>query len=275
MLEKLKSQDVRMLVYLVKSYDTIVDAIKVTKQRAQSLHVEWAEDHDPILGGEDGFKGLNAVKGIIARRIEKEMAVWPLWTDYLQQVPGIGPAIGGKLLCLYYIRNVAICPECETDVEKTEGTFWCPKCECSIKGAGNLKFRIEERDFSNVSKWHAYMGMHVVDGVKPKRKKGVVSNWTTEGRTLCYLIGDQFNRQTNKTPYGSFLLERKAKHEVKHPEWSKGHRLNAARHEAARLFLAHMWHVARTLDGKETNLPYVHQIMGHTNLIKPFHWDGE
>ena len=117
------------------------------------------------------------------------------------------------------------------------------------------------------------MGRNIIDGSMPKRKKGVQVNWSTKGRTLGFMISDQFNRQTNKTEYGKFLLDRKKKHQKNHPDWSKGHVLNAAKNETVKLFLAHFWHVARTIDGKPVSEPYAGAIMGHTNIIKPFYWE--
>lgn len=269
----LHEQNVRNLSYLCKSYETVSDAIKMTKQRILSLQLPHSAKEDPILGGEDGNKGLESVKGIISRRIEKELNLFPVWSDWLKSVPGIGPAIGGPLLMLYYVRHITICPVCGTDIEKQDGTYFCAKCDKSIKGAGNLHHRLEERDFATISKWKKFLGMHTDEtGVKPKRAKGVVANWSTKGRTLCYLIGDQFNRQTSKTPYGAFLLERKDKHLRNHPEWTPGHRLNAARHEAVCLFLSHFWQVARTIDGKPTRPCYAEQILKHDGIIPPYHW---
>ncbi len=43
---------------------------------------------------------------------------------------------------------------------------------------------------------------------------------------------------------------------------------------AVKLFLAHFWTVARTLDSKEVTAPYAMTIMGHTGYIKPFYFEG-
>ena len=59
----------------------------------------------------------------------------------------------------------------ETALEKKDGTFWCEECEKSLRGDGLSVYKIEIKDFVYPSGWHHYMGVHKVDGVKPKMKK--------------------------------------------------------------------------------------------------------
>lgn len=44
--------------------------------------------------------------------------------------------------------------------------------------------------FDNVAKLWAYLGLHVVNGESPRRKKGQKANWNNDGRTRCFLIGE-------------------------------------------------------------------------------------
>jgi hypothetical protein len=149
-------------------------------------------------------------------------------------------------------------------------------CESSVKGDGNLDYLLEEKDFPNISKWWAYMGRKIVDGNMTKRQKGVLSNWSAAGKKLGFTIGDSFNKQKPDHKYKAVLLSEKAKYE-KVPEdkrKTKGHRHAAARNNTVKLFLAHFWTVARTLDGKEVTAPYAMTIMKHTGYIKPFYFEG-
>jgi hypothetical protein len=123
---------------------------------------------------------MESTKGKIARLIEKELTMFPVWNIWLEKVPGIGPFIGAKLILFFNYRHVPICRDCDGDLEKIEGGFVCKDCDKEAKGDGVLKYRIERRDFPNISKWWAYLRRHTVDGVMPKRKAGVVSNWSTE-----------------------------------------------------------------------------------------------
>jgi len=258
----------------IRDYDALNKVITGMKNRLHALNPDADPKHDPFLNGTKQSSGLEQIKSRLSRAIEKDLLAWPIYTDWMRHVPGIGPAIAGRLIMLYYYRFTPVCT-CGAVLEKKDGTFWCPACEKSVKGDGVTKHRIELRDFPNISKWWAFMGMAVLDGKKPRREKGKRQNWSSVGRATCYLIGDQFNRQTTKTPYGAFLLERKARIERLQPEVKKGHRLNRARHEAAKLFLAHFWAVARTLDGLTVTPPYAGTIMGHTGIVEPFYFEAK
>ncbi len=258
-------KDPGFLNYLLKTYDGLNKLIVSTKNRIQALNPEADPCH------QDEIVIMQSLKGKISRRIEKELDLYPIWESWLIGIRGIGPFIAGKLIMLYYYRFVPICPECGTDYIE----FICPDCGKKAKGGGVLKFRIEKKDFSTVSKWWAYMGRgHDENGNIVKRKKGEQSNWSTEGKMIGYQIGDQVNRQSEEHLYKKFLLERKKKREKTHPDVPKGHRHNMGLNETAKLFLSHFWHVARTLDGKSTEGPYVEVHLKHGHIIAPYYWDG-
>jgi len=238
-----------------------------TKNRLTHLNPDENSKHNEIV------KALESVKGKLARQIDRELEFWPVHTEWMKNVPGIGPFIAGNLVLLYYYRFLPICSDCGTDVQKIDGTLFCPTCDKSIKGDGVLKHRIDTtKDFPNVSKWWAYLGEHVVDGHKPKMKKGVVSDWSSKGRQISFQIGESFNKMKADHPYKNHLNERKAKLETVYPEKSKGHRQNMARMQASKLFLSHFWHVARELEGKSTRGVYADVILNHTGIIAPFYW---
>jgi len=268
---------INYLKFMVRTYDGITDLITGTKQRLLQMNPEVNPKNDFLLGGENGTKGLEAVKGALVRRMEKELIHWPLWTQWLKQVPGIGPSFGAKLIVMYYYKFVPVC-ECGTGLIKQEGTFWCETCQKSSKGEGNTKYKVVERDFPCISSWWKFMGVHCdAEGRKPKRKAGVVCDWSTAGRTLAYLIGTSFMKLSpEKCLYRDFYDARIVKRLKTHPDATKMHRMNMARNEAGRLFLAHMWTVARTLDGKPVSLPYAFTIMGHSedHYIKPPYFEG-
>ncbi|OGP46228.1 MAG: hypothetical protein A3K30_03920 [Deltaproteobacteria bacterium RBG_13_51_10] len=282
------------LNYLRKTYNAVTQVIVKTKQRLGSLPGEKREEKfDSFLKGEKNMEGLETVKGRITRQIEKAIKVWDIWELWLEKIPGIGPYIGAELIIHFYYRFIPICKKCGGDLEKVNAEnsngffrkmkFICSVCGKPAKGDGTLIFRIEDKDFPTISKWWAYMGRHTVDGVMPKRKAGIKSNWGTPQRTLGFHIGEEFNKQDNDHPYKKFLIERKQKHEGNHSDpkkgeakdpsnWSKDHRHNAAKNEAVKLFLSHFWVVARILQGKPLSEPYAGAIMGHKDIIKPFYW---
>ncbi len=256
---------IRYLNYLVKSYEGLTKLLAATRQRVRHINPEMTPENDDLV------QRLEKLKGRLGRQIGKQLVYWPLWSEWLEKVPGIGPGYAGRLIFFHYYRMEPVCQKCGGDLRKAEGGMHCAACGQTAAGDGILSYRIGRRHFPKVSSWWHFMGMHVVDGKKPKRAKGQLADWSTPGRTLCHLIGQQFV----KTPghYRDFYDLRRARREKTHPDASKGHRHNMAAHETAKLFLAHLWHVARVLDGKEPTRPYAHTVMGHTQFIAPFYFE--
>jgi hypothetical protein len=265
-------EQIKYLNFLLRTYQGVTQLIASTKQRLQSLPGEDREEKfDTLLKGQGKAEGLETVKGRITRELEKELKSWDVWATWAKEIPGIGPYIAAQLIILFYYRFNPVCKDCGGKLEKSEHKLICDDCGKAAKD-GLLIYRIEHKDFPTISKWWAYMGRHTVEGVMPKRKAGTQSNWSTVGRTLGFHIGDQFNRQKDDHSYKALLNIRKAKHQKSHPEWSKGHIYNAAKNEVVKIFLAHFWHVARSLEGKSVSEPYAGALMGHTNIIEPFYW---
>ena len=263
---------VQYLNFLVKEYVGVTQLISSTKQRLQSLPGEDRdEEFDTLLKGQNHETGLETIKGRINRELEKELKSYDIWEHWAKDIPGIGPYIAAQLIILFYYRFIPVCKDCGGKLDKVEHTLVCVDCK-KVAKEGLLSHKLEYKDFPTISKWWAYMGRHTVEGVMPKRKTGTQSNWSTVGRTLGFHIGDQFNRQQDDHPYKNFLNIRKLKRQKDHPEWSKGHIHNASKNEAIKLFLAHWWHVARSMEGKTVSQPYAGAIMGHTNIIEPFYW---
>ena len=310
---------ITQLNYLCRTYDGISRLVASTKNRLQainpgkykmSIDLKGVRPDKSYKSEKDTKKRLATIeknmekvmamdelqlmewtKDKASRDITKDLKNWDIWTQWLEDVPGIGPFIAGNLILFYYYRFLPICQDCGGDLEKREvidkktdkkiNRFVCSSCNKTAKGEGVLDHRIDFKDFARPSSWWHYLGMHNNgDGVKPKRAAGVLCSWSTKGRTIGYQIGDQFNRQSSDHPYKAHLLKMKKKHERKNgngdrdKEWTKGHIHNAAKNEAAKLFLSHFWHVARTLEGLDTEPgPYIKQIEGHT-VIPPFFWES-
>lgn len=272
--------EIRRLNHLCRTYDGINKLIVATANRLHSLIPEADPNYDTILNGVKSkgreYQGLNQIKDKLARDIEKQLELWPIWTQWMKGVPGIGAFIGGNLVLFYYYRFLPVCPKCGGELIKDKG-FTCSKCGKTLKGEGNLVHRIEMRDFNTISKWWSYMGRGIdpETGKMPKRKKDMKSNWSTKGRTVGYQTGEQFNRQDADHLYKRYLLQRREYRLATHPNISKGYNLSMAKNEAVKLFLSHFWIVAHVLDGKEMARPWVLEHGGHVDFIPPFYMSKE
>jgi len=275
---------INYLNLLCKTERGLTKLIVATKNRFQSLAPEIDLKTERILKGEihskSGqtikYQGLESIKGSVKRRIEKELEMWPIWTQWMKDIPGIGGFIGGNLILLYYYRFLPVCKDCGKVLIKQEGTFMCQKCAKSVKGEGNLTHEIQVRDFPMISSWWHYMGRHVMDGKVPKRAKGVVSDWSTHGRQIGFQIGEAFlmNPKGYRHPYRDYYDARRSLRDRTHPEAKDLHKKNMAVNEMIKLFLSHFWQVARTIDGLPLTEPYIVAKDSIHKIIPPFYWNG-
>ncbi len=245
---------IRNLKYLLKTYDGIKRETARTKQRLKSLIPDADEKNQPEI------QEYESRKGKISRQIEKALEYWPIWTEWMKDIKGIGPFIAGNLVILYYYRFVPLCKKCGGDLED----FTCIDCDEKAKGDGLLEYRIEDKDFRQVSSWWHYLGEHndPETGRMPRRKKGVQGDWSSLGRNISWQIGESINKfGVNGHKYKAFYNTHK----------EKGKRHGDAIRRTRKLFLSHFWHVARTIDGKPNKGPYVVNLPGH-NVIPPYYW---
>lgn len=95
--------------------------------------------------------------------------------------------------------------------------------------------------FATVSKLWAYLGMHVVDGSAPKRRKGELANWSPQGRVLCHQIADAIVKSGAGGPYRAAYDRKKAEYETDRQDWTQMHRHTAAMRYAVKELLKAMW----------------------------------
>ena len=268
---------VRNLKYLVKTYDSLTDVKKKTKQRLATINpdsVERYESGEMKLTNQDDLKTFKNHRNRIKTRITNELKKYPIYTEWLVNIRGIGPAIAANLILLYYYKFQPIC-ECGAEIFFEKDKKNCSKCGKTLKN-GLFNFIIKKKDFANISKWWSYMGQGCDEsGNKAKREKGKSTGYSNTGRNIAWQISEQFIKQWDKklqvatSKYREFYDYRKQKREKTHPESSPGHKHNMAKHEAAKIFLAHFWLVARTLDGKPLTKPYKEKWY----LTTPFYFD--
>lgn len=196
-------------------------------------------------------------EGKLLKEIELELKSVPVW-QWLKTVKGIGPAMAGGLVA--WIDDISRSP--------------------------------------HVSSLWKYAGLHVVDGAAPGRKRGEKAPWNWRLKTHTWKCVKQLlMAQSPKTgggfydtwyrkyksdevekceragmkivPSAGLPTKNKKKYE---PEGtiSIGHVDNRAKRKVAKLFLAHVWHVWRAMDGLPTESPYAEKL-GH-RVIPPPNW---
>lgn len=189
-----------------------------------------AEDDDNKAFLDD----LERTKNNLRKMIEVELKNYPIYTQFLSKIKGVGPALAAMLI-------------------------------------GNTE-PIDR--FDNHSNLCSYFGLTLDgDGKARKRKKGEVANWNAQGKSLiCELIPDQFIK--HRTPvYREIYDEEKAKQiaileKSGHNGW-KGHAERRARRKVGKIFLHHFWKEWRILEGLPVPQPWVLEHGGHSKEILP------
>ena len=273
---------IRELKRDVRDLESLRKVIAGRKNRLAADNIDWKLDN--ILGStkENGKSqpGLLTIKGRFERNIEKNLINWPIWTEWLMNIPGAGPRTIGALVLHYYYIFKPVCKECGAPLELRVGSdndkksYICTSCDTVSKGM--LKHEIGFRDFPKISNWWTFAGRGDPD--YKKRRKGMKLDELNKGglprlKENGYQIGESFIKQKNRY-YTDFYLPRKEKRAREYPNWSKGKIDGFAKNEMVKLFLAHFWSVAREIEGLPVTKPYAGTILGHTGMIEPFYWNG-
>ena len=202
---------------------------------------------DPVL---EALLELNAEqKKAVTRAITKELRKLPIWTEWLKNIHGVGPAIGG--IIAGYLGEL-------------------------VNREGDIRMK-PFRTPSSV--WH-YLGLHVDgEGKAVKRKKGKASTWREDLKPVfLHDLGGQFERKSSE--YRE--IYDRAKEQKLAAGWTKGHARNHAVRKAVKRFLMDLWVVWRILDGladgkadeeiiKTIRPPYPIEYGHHTTYKLPPH----
>ena len=136
----------------------------------------------------------------------------------------------------------------------------------AVKGIGTMLavkvaalIDIERAD--TVSALWKYAGYGVTEGARDRLEKGEKAPYNIRLKTNCFLVGESFIKCNS--PYRRLYDEAKAFYETAHPDWTPGHRHNAARRKMIKLWLSHLWVIWRTLEGLPVSDPYI--IAGDNN----------
>lgn len=236
----------------------------------------------------------------------------PVWEAWLSRVRGVGPIIAGGLLA-----NIGDIAKFDTvsklwayaglhtlKVDEATGKRWFPTEEeariWAERFVDRARQKAEGQDNKFTKKQAEAVRSRTMKGVcwgddvqtetvAAKRRKGQVSNWNSTLKTLCWKIGESFNKVSG--PYQRKLNAFKEQDQAKHPDvvesdkkdrdgnkirlYTKGHIHNRAKRKVAKLFLSHLWRAWRELEGLPTREPYAKEYMGHTDMTDPEAFTGE
>jgi hypothetical protein len=146
-----------------------------------------------------------------------------------------------------------------------------------VKGIGpsmaaQIVSQIDIRKADTVSALWRYAGYGVVDGKAERPTKGEKLHYNKNLKTVFYKVASQLLRANS--PYRRFYDSAKEYYQVNRPDWTKLHIHMASLRKMIKMFISHLWHVWREIEGLETREMYVQEKLGHDHIIPPdeFGW---
>jgi len=177
----------------------------------------------------------------------------------------------------YHKRFQDIEVELDADIKKQVAEYPIYKHLSTVKGIGpglaaKLIAMIDIERADTISSLWRFAGYAVINGERERPTKGEKLHYNKRLKTTCYLIATSFLR--SNSPYRRVYDEAKVHYEATRPDWTKGHRHNAANRKMVKVFLSHLWLRWRQLEGLPVSRPYVHDILKHGSLYTPeeFGW---
>lgn len=149
----------------------------------------------------------------------------------------------------------------------------------AVKGVGPL-LAAQMMAMIDVSKAPYVSSLWKFAGFAPgydRLEKGKKAPYNTRLRLVCYKVATSFMRLGS--PYRAEYDRAREHYEETHPDWTDGHKNQAAKRKMMKLFLSHYWERARQVRGLETRRVYVQEHLGHNHISKPEdygwpEWDG-
>ncbi len=177
----------------------------------------------------------------------------------------------------YHKRFQDIEKELDADIKEQVAEHPIYEQVSAVKGIGpglaaKLIAMIDIERAPTISSLWRFAGYAVINGERERPTKGEKLHYNKRLKTTCYLVATAFLRANS--PYRRVYDEAKAYYEANRPDWTKGHRHNAANRKMIKVFLSHLWLRWRLLEGLPVSNPYVHDIMKHGSLYAPeeFGW---
>jgi hypothetical protein len=144
---------------------------------------------------------MKAIEASLALQVRREMERHPVW-PWLSQYRGMGGVHVARLVAIIgdpHRFPGAVCPDGHHHRYDMAG-IPCPVVlddeSVCLRTIGPRRQGTGVR-----SLWH-YLGLHVVDGKSPRKRKGVTADWNMVGRTVCLMpggIAEQIVRQRTET----------------------------------------------------------------------------
>ncbi len=176
-------------------------------------------------------------------------------------------------------RFIALEEEVDEDIKDLASEYPIIDEMVAVKGVGpmlaaKVVAMIDIDRAKTVSALWRYSGYGVTNGERDKPTKGEKLKYNKRLKQACYLVGGSFLK--SNSPYRQIYDSAREYYEANRKDWTLGHQHNAAMRKMVKLWLSHLWLTWRSIEGLETNEPYVHSKLGHEHNYTPeeFGWES-
>lgn len=281
-------------------YDIQKMRIEVQGQ-IRSIEQGKAEGNEAFLR-ENVLPRLKDIEKDIVTLVKRELKDIDIWTEWLEDVKGIGPILAGGLvawvedpakfaypssLWKYSGLDVVQTSYDEGVEEKLQNQLEKLKLEPEEQAMISKLMARSRNDYESMNKLSNLLRIYKIDlptGAAPKRKAAQKITWNPTMRTLCWKIGESFVKNKNRSQYGELYAQIREDYEKKFPEpievvsihgkkynkYTNAHKHAMAKRKTVKIFLCHFLNKWKELRGLEVTKPWIVTHGGHQDYINPF-----
>ena len=230
-----RNESLRYLRYYTRSMYDIQKMRVSSGNREGALERLGISEVEQVWMNEHIHVDLEKLEKRIETRCKRFLPAFPIWTEHLQYIRGIGVRYASSLIAII----------------------------------------VTPRRYRHFGACCAHAGYALnSEGLIQKRRKKEASNWAAELKMTLYKISCQFVKQGGgyRTFFDQFKRREVEKNEArpKAEQLIKGHVHARALRMVSKLFLSHTYQRWCELEGIPIRQPYAIEYLGHQTIIEPF-----
>jgi hypothetical protein len=248
--------------------DEEVDAAAILKRIAKG------EERGPVPVLGRTYHRYTTEEAELKKDMMSALKSHPVWVGWMQDVKGIGPTLGCKLLATFD-------PERATSAS----AFWryaglatvpgllyrCDTCGLEVAYPKTYKVTEGHQALHSTKKCKGKLQAHpeIETRCREPHTDGTTAVFNMSAKKLMYNVGTSFIKAGG--PYERVYRKHRARLEVDRRGWRDQRKHYTALRITEKLFLSHLWEVWRESRGLPVRKSYAEQHAGHDGYISP--WD--
>ena len=254
--EDMDKEEQKILNQLRADYKKITDGVKIFPKMKTFKGTELISSYTELCLLEQ-YESLESQEAQHFRRLGGALEAFPIYTEYLEKIRGVGPAMAGVIISeldphkAHYASGFQKYCGLDVVLENKDG---------AIVGHGRSKKKEDLVDWTYTDK----------EG-KEQVRKGITFNPFVKTKLVGVLAGSFIRLGNNKyeTLYRGY--KNRLENMPEHAEKTKGHRERMAKRYIIKIFLIDLWTNWRKIEGLPVTEPYHSAKLGlDLHDLKPF-----